>query len=122
MNRILIFALPLLLATLVPCMSVQAQETSATADPGVFVSEGTLDTYIGTYEISPGLDVRVWREGETLMVQASGQDAWPLLAQSESVFYVTEFAAKITFGFNAAGEADHLVMLMDGRETKALRR
>ena len=46
----------------------------------------------------------------------------PLLAQSESVFHVTGLATKVTFGFNASGDIDHLVMLMDGRETKAIRR
>lgn len=122
MKKPLTLALSLSLAILLHGVPAQAQEINPTTDAGVFVSEGTLDTYVGTYQISPGFDVRIWREGESLMVQASGQNAWPLLAQSESVFYVTELAAKFTFGFNAAGEADHLVMLMDGRETKAIRR
>lgn len=122
MNRIATLALSLSLAILLPCVPAQAQEPQVATDPGVFVSEGTLDTYVGTYQVSPGFDVRVWREGEILMLQATGQDAWPLQAQSESVFYVTEFAAKITFGFDASGQSDHLVLLMDGRETKALRR
>lgn len=122
MNRNLTFALLFSLVVLLPCMAAQAQEKQTVADSGVFVSEGTLDTYVGTYQISPGVDVRVWREGEQLMVQASGQNAWPLLAESESVFHVTELSAKITFGFNAAGRSDHLVLLMDGRETKAIRR
>jgi hypothetical protein len=122
MNKPLTLALSLSLAMVLPCTTAQAQETNVASDPGVFVSEGTLDTYVGTYQVSPGFDVRVWREGESLMVQASGQDAWPLLAQSESVFYVTELVAKVTFGFNASGEIDHLVLLMDGRETKAIRR
>ena len=122
MNKPLTLSLSLLVAVLVTCIPAQAQDKNIASDAGVFVSEGTLDTYVGTYQISPGFDVRVWREGESLMVQPSGQNAWPLLAQSESVFYVTELAAKITFGFNAEGEADHLVMLMDGRETKALRK
>ena len=122
MNKPLTLSLSLLFAVFVTCIPAQAQDKDIASDAGVFVSEGTLDTYVGTYQVSPGFDVRVWREGDSLMVQASGQDAWPLLAQSESVFYVTGLAAKFTFGFNAAGEADHLVMLMDGRETKAIRR
>ena len=122
MNKSLTLALSLALALAMPSTSVQAQETSIGSDAGVFVSESTLDTYAGTYQVSPGFDVRVWREADHLMVQASGQDAWPLLAQSESVFHVTELAAKVTFGFNASGDIDHLVLLMDGRETKAIRR
>lgn len=122
MNRTLSFALLFSLSAFLPCVPAQAQEKQTVADSGVFVSEGTLDTYVGTYQISPGMEVRVWREGEQLMLQASGQGAWPLLAESETVFHVTELAAKITFGFNAAGRSNHLVLLMDGRETKAIRR
>ncbi len=122
MNRTLTLALALSFAACLPGVALQAQEKQVVANAGVFVSEGTLETYVGTYQVSPGTDVRVWREGESLVVQASGQDAWPLLAQSESVFYVTELNAKVTFGFNAAGRADHLVLFMDGRETKAIRR
>jgi hypothetical protein len=88
----------------------------------VFVSEGTLDTYVGTYVISPGFEIRVWREGEHLVLQASGQDAWPLQGISETVFRVQAGDVKVTFGVNAAGEADQVVVLADGRETKAIRK
>jgi hypothetical protein len=35
---------------------------------------------------------------------------------------VQEADAKVIFGVNAAGEADQLVLFMDGRETKAIRK
>jgi hypothetical protein len=104
------------------CFSVAAQTTDAPADSGVFVSEGTLDTYVGTYVISPGFELKVWREGEQLMLQATGQAAWPLLGISETVFRVQAVDAKVSFGVNAAGEADQVVLFMDGRETKAIRK
>ena len=88
----------------------------------MFVSEGTLDTYVGTYVISPGFEIKVWREGEQLMLQATGQAAWPLQGISETVFRVQAMDAKVTFGTNAAGDVDQLVLLMNGRETKAIRR
>ena len=104
------------------CLSAAAQTVEAPADSGVFVSEGTLDTYVGTYVISPGLEIKVWREGEQLMLQATGQAAWPLQGISETVFRVEEADAKVSFGVNAAGEADQLVLFMDGRETKAIKK
>ena len=103
------------------CFSSVAQ-TQPPADSGVFVSEGTLDTYVGTYVISPGFEIKVWREGERLMLRATGQAAWPLQGISETVFRVQEADAKVTFGVNAAGDADQLVLFMDGRETKAIRK
>lgn len=122
MNRNLTFSLLFALAVSLSCSSAVAQQQAAVADSGVFVSEGTLDTYVGTYVISPGFEVKVWREGEQLMLQATGQDAWPLQGISETVFRVQAMDAKVTFGENAAGRVDQLVLLMDGRETKAIRK
>ena len=121
MNKTLILPLSLALA-FSACFSSVAQTAEAPADSGVFVSEGTLDTYVGTYVISPGFEIKVWREGERLMLQATGQAAWPLQGISETVFRVQEADAKVSFGVNAAGDADQLVLFMDGRETKAIRK
>jgi hypothetical protein len=38
------------------------------------------------------------------------------------VFRVQAVDAKVSFGVNAAGEADQVVLFMDGRETKAIRK
>ena len=122
MNRFRHLSLAFALAVLLPCAASQAQEKQAAPDSGVFVSEGTLDTYVGTYVISPGFELKVWREGEQLMLQATGQAVWPLQGISETVFRVQAMDAKVTFGENAEGEVDQLVLLMDGRETKAIRR
>ncbi|MET0808141.1 MAG: DUF3471 domain-containing protein [Pseudoxanthomonas sp.] len=114
----------LILAAALACSGYPspAQAQEPVADSGVFVSEGTLDTYAGTYVISPGLELRVWREGEQLMLQASGQAAWPLQGISETVFRIQAVDAKVSFGVNAAGDVDQLVLFMDGRETRALRK
>ncbi|MGH8063398.1 MAG: DUF3471 domain-containing protein [Pseudoxanthomonas sp.] len=122
MNRFRHFPLALALAVLLPCVASQAQEKQAVPDSGVFVSEGTLDTYVGTYVTPAGFEIKVWREGEQLVLQATGQAAWPLQGISETVFRVQAMDAKVTFGANAAGDVDQLVLLMDGRETKAIRK
>ena len=122
MNLFRVLSLLLPLACALACSPAGAQAREAVADSGVIVSEGTLDTYVGTYVISPGFEIKVWREGEQLMLQATGQASWPLLGISETVFHVQSMDAKVTFGTNAAGEVDQLVLLMDGRETKAVRK
>ena len=122
MNKKFGYLLMVALALLTPCVAAMAQQKQDAPDSGVFVSEGTLDTYVGTYAISPGFEIKVWREGERLMLQATGQAAWQLQGISETVFRVQEIDTKVTFGVNAAGEADQLVLLSDGRETKAIRK
>ena len=121
MQKPLILPLSLALA-FSACFSSVAQTAAQPVDSGVFVSEGTLDTYVGTYVISPGFEIKVWREGERLMLQATGQAAWPLQGISETVYRVQAVDAKVTFGVNAADQADHLVLFTDGRETKAIRK
>ena len=122
MNLFRVLSLLLPLACALACSPAGAQTREAVADSGVIVSEGTLDTYVGTYVISPGFEIRIWREGEQLMLQATGQASWPLQGISETVFRVPSMDTKVTFGNNAAGEVDQLVLLMDGRETKAIRK
>ena len=122
MNKSLTFALSLSMTMLLSCIPAQAQEKQVVRDDGVFVSEATLDTYTGTYVGATGSEIRFWRENEELMVQVTGQGAWPMRAESETVFMVRELQVKVTFGMNAAGETDHVVLLMDGRESKAMRR
>ena len=121
MIKFLALPLTITLSLSMPCMPAAAQEAQPASDSGVFVSEGTLDAYVGTYVISPGFEVKVWREGEQLMLQATGQAAWPLQGISETVFRVQALDVKVTFGENAAGDVDQLVLLMDGHETKAIR-
>lgn len=117
-----VLSLSFVLVCALACAPAGAQEKEAAADSGVFVSEGTLDTYVGSYVISPGFELRVWREGEQLMLQATGQAAWPLQGISETVFRVQAVDAKVSFGANAAGDVDQVVLFMDGRETRAIRK
>ena len=123
MNAKSLLSLSWALAALLASAAAIAQpQPQVPADSGVFVSQETLDAYVGSYVVSPGLEVRVWRQGEQLMLQATGQPAWPLQGISETVFRVQAVDAKVTFLENAAGLADQLVLLMDGRETKAIRK
>ena len=122
MNRFPALIFCFALAACLPGVAEAAEEKEPVADSGVFVSEGTLDAYVGTYVVSPGFDIHVWREGEQMMLQATGQSALPLKGISETVFQVQELDAKVTFGENAAGQADQLVVLIDGNETKAVKR
>lgn len=111
----------------VPALAMQAAPApqavpTGTEVQGVDVAGDTLDSYAGTYVIGPGFEIAVWREGERLMLRATGQDAWPLIAESEAVFTVPSMDTRVSFGVDARGRADHLVLYMQGKETRAVRR
>lgn len=111
---------PLLLCLVLAPVIAHAQD-SAPAPDGIAVSQATLDELAGDYRTPQGIALKVWREGGTLKVQADGQVAWALVAESESSFAVPGLDAKISFGFDAAGKPGYLILRQGGRDTKAIR-
>ena len=113
---------PLILLLVIALLPALACAQTATPTPaGVAISQATLDELAGSYRTPQGIALRVWREGTTLKVQAEGQAAWALLAESESSFVVSGLDARISFGFDAAGKPGYLTLRQDGRDIKAIR-
>lgn len=67
-------------------------------DPAIFAS------YVGVYELMPGFRVTVFREGDALMVQGTGQDAERVYAASETEFFLK--VADVRFIFVVEPGAD----------------
>lgn len=87
----------------------------------ITVAPKILDTYVGDYQIVPGMVLSVTREGERLFGQATGQGKAELRAESETAFFVREANAVVTFGKDAAGKVTHLMLKQGGLDTKANR-
>lgn len=111
---------PSILLLALALSSAHAQD-AAPAPDGIAVSQATLDELAGSYRTPQGIALKVWREGDTLKVQADGQAAWTLVAESESSFVIPGLDAKISFGFDAAGKPGYLILRQGGRDTKAIR-
>ena len=119
MNRL---PLRLLLSIAVVPTPVLAQAPAPVAESASFpISRGTLDRYAGSYRLDSGIALLVWREGDGLVVEASGQAPWALLPVSETGFRVKGMDARIEFVFGANDEVSHLVLTQDGRDMRALR-
>ena len=43
-------------------------------NPAVTVDAKTFDTYVGEYELAPNFILRVFRDGDKFMTQATGQE------------------------------------------------
>ncbi len=85
----------------------------------VKVDAKVLDTYVGEYELSPGFVMRVFREGEKFMTQATNQPIFEIFAESETTFYPRAFEAKLTFLKDAEGKVTGLTLNQGGRERTA---
>jgi len=70
----------------------------ARVDPRIY------DAYVGEYEIAPGFILKVTREGDKLLSQASGQPRSEMFPESETVFFVKDANAQFTFVKDDKGE------------------
>jgi hypothetical protein len=89
--------------------------TVATVDPKIY------DAYVGQYRFTPLFVIAVTRDGDRLMVQATGQPQLEVFPESETKFFLTVVDAQITFERNPAGEVTHLILHQNGVDQKAKR-
>ena len=86
-----------------------------TKSDAIQVSEETLQTYIGNYELQPGFSITVTREGAQLFAQATGQDKFKLHAKNDTEFYLTVVKASVTFQVKD-GTVESLTLFQNGQE------
>lgn len=85
---------------------------AAPTDPHVFAD------YIGEYQLHPGYNVHIERQGDQLYLHPAGQHALPLYATSDTEFFAQEINADVSFMKNADGEVTGLVLRQqDAQET-----
>lgn len=85
----------------------------------VTVDVKVFDTYVGEYELRPGFIMRVFREGDKFMTQATNQGPVEIVAESETTFYPRAFEAKLTFLRDAEGKVTGMRLSQGGRDTIA---
>ena len=83
--------------------------------PVVRVDPKTLATYVGKYELRPGLVIDVALEQETLIATPTGQPKLRLAAESDTKFYVIASEdIGMTFNKDAAGKVASLTLHQRG--------
>lgn len=88
----------------------------------VAVEAGSLMAYEGVYELSPTFLITASVLDGKLMVQATGQDALELQAESAGTFFLREVDAQVVFTRDASGAVDGLVLHQGGRAAPARKR
>lgn len=82
------------------------------------LDSATLDEYPGTYQFSPDFAMVVTREGNQLMVQATGQGKAPLYAEAKDILFPKVIQATIQI-LRTDGKVTGLLLKQNGREMKA---
>jgi len=108
-------------------LELNPNNTSATAalktleSPAVTIDPKVFDAYVGEYEVGPGFVLRVFREGDKFMTQATGQPAFEIFPESETIFSPRAFPAKLTFMKDVDGKVNALRIDQGGRVTNGKR-
>jgi len=87
--------------------------------PAAAVDAKVFDSYVGEYELAPGFVMRVFREGDKFMTQATGQEKIEIFAESETTFFPRVINAKLTFVKDPEGRVTALRLNQGGREVNA---
>ena len=87
----------------------------------VDVPLATLEKYVGTYELRPGFNIWFVVKDGKLVSQATGQQPFPLVAESQNRFSPTAFEAKLEFQVDAKGNVTGVTLDQGGRKTPAKR-
>lgn len=87
-----------------------AERQAVQVDPALF------DAYAGTYELAPGFEIRITREGDQLFAQPTGQPKAEIFPESETKFFLKVVDAQLVFEKGEDGRAESLVLHQGGRE------
>src|SRR3974390_138003 len=79
-----------------------------------------LQSYIGQYELAPGMVLTIRQEGDRLTGQLTGQPRLRLIPQSETDFKVSGVDGTVTFAKDKDGKVSQLVVHQNG-DHEALR-
>lgn len=75
------------------------------------ISESILQSYVGKYEVAPGVIAGVTKEGGQLFVQISGQPRFDLFPYEETKFSLKVMDAQIEFVKDTDGQVNGLILV-----------
>src|SRR5207249_7686092 len=83
------------------------------------LDSGTLDAYVGQYELAPGLVITITKENGHLASQATGFPREPLFAEGRTNFFFKVEDSTITFVAGQNGLVSHLILNRQGNLMEA---
>lgn len=87
----------------------------------LIVAETILQTYVGSYALTPEFIITITKNGNQLKAQATGQGEFEIYPKSDTVFYLKVVEAQVTFNSNATGEVVSMTLLQGGQEKTGLK-
>lgn len=88
----------------------------------ISLTQEQLIRLVGNYEIDKGVGVKITLDKEQLYTQLTGQDVFPLFAETEFNFFLKVVDAQFKFEKDDKGEISILYILQNGNKIKATRK
>lgn len=85
------------------------------------VDAAAFDALAGTYQLAPNFELKIWRDGNRFLTQATGQGAIEIYPESETHYFVKVIDAQLDFVKGADGKAESLILTQGGRKIPAKR-
>ncbi len=85
------------------------------------VSSEILARYVGKYEMRPDFVLTITKEGESMFVQATGQEKAEICPMSDSEFFLKVVDAEITFHCDESGKVKSATLHQNGQDESAKR-
>ncbi len=80
------------------------------------VEDTILESYVGKYELAPGLILTITKYDSQLKVQLTGQGEGSIIPISQNVFVIEGVEAQLTFNINEAGEVESMTLHQNGMD------
>jgi len=81
-----------------------------------------LEQYVGIYQIQRGFDIHTFIQNDGLFAQATGQGAFELFPENDSLFFATVTDIEVIFQNVQGGKAQKITFFQGGGSTEALRK
>jgi CubicO group peptidase (beta-lactamase class C family) len=87
----------------------------------ITLTPATLQKYVGTYELAPGMNLMVTLEEGKLLAQLTGQGKAPIYAEAEGKFFYRMVDAQLDFTSDPGGKVTSATLHQNGRDITAMR-
>ncbi len=85
------------------------------------LTEAQLEPLVGEYQLAPGFNITVTREGTHLFCQATGQSRFEIFAISPTRFFLKVVDAEVEFYPDAKGVVPEMTLFQNGQEIPGTR-
>ena len=80
-----------------------------------------LQKFVGIYEVEKEFEIKISLEKDQLFTQLTGQNAFPIFAESDMQFFLKVVDAQLQFEQNEKSEIVKLFLLQNGNKIEAKR-